>query len=400
MPNLPSLKCCGCTSCVQTCPKNAISLFVNDEGFLYPQVDNALCVECKLCEKRCPVLLFENKNSFSKKEAFAAICNDENLRMKSSSGGMFTLLAEKIIKEGGIVFGAEFDKDFSVKHSWTDCVEGVERFRTSKYLQSRIENTFAECKDFLESGKKVLFSGTPCQIAGLKIFLNKEYENLFTVDFICHGVPSPALWQKYIKYREKKSASRTVKTSFRQKNFGWKMYSLSFTFVNDSEYIKKLSGDKYLQLFLHDNALRESCYSCSARGDNNPADITIADFWGIENVLPDFFDDKGTSFVIIQNKKGKDFFDSVKNLCRFKEVDFNEAVKFNPQYYKSPVRSKKRNTFYKNFEKSSIDTLYRKYGRESFFVRTKHFIKRCIKFCLIKIIGKEKFYKLIHKEAR
>ncbi len=400
MPNLPSLKCCGCTSCVQTCPKNAISLFVNDEGFLYPQVDNVLCVECKLCEKRCPVLLFENKNSFSKKEAFAAICNDENLRMKSSSGGAFTLLAEKIIGEGGIVFGAEFDKDFSVKHNWTDCVEGLERFRTSKYLQSRIENTFAECKDFLESGKKVLFSGTPCQIAGLKTFLNKEYENLFTVDFICHGVPSPALWQKYIKYREKKSASRTVKTAFRRKNDGWKLFSLSFTFANDSEYSQNFSKDKYLQLFLHDKGLRESCYKCSARGDNNPADITIADFWGIEKVLPDFFDNKGTSLVIVQNKKGKDFFDSVKDLCRFKEVDFNEAVKFNPQYYKSPVRSKKRNSFYKNFEKSSINTLYRKYGRESFFVRTKHFIKRCIKFCLIKIIGKEKFNKLIHKEAR
>ncbi len=394
MPGLDFIKCSGCGACAQICPKSAISMKPNNEGFLYPEVDSNLCVECKLCEKTCPVLNVKSSAGFSERKTYAAICNDEKLRMKSSSGGMFTILAEKVINDGGVVFGAEFDSDFSVKHGWTDCVEGLERFRGSKYLQSRTENTFFECRKFLEDGRKVLYTGTPCQIAGLKSFLKKEYENLFTVDLICHGVPSPALWQKYIKFREKKSASRIVKTAFRQKNEGWKLFSLSFTFANDSEFSLPMSKDKYLCLFLKDNALRESCYRCQFRGDNHKSDLTVADFWGIENVLPDFFDDRGTSLVIIQNIRGESFFDGVKDLCRYKEVDFNEAIKSNPSYLKSSERSKKRDSFYKNFEKTSIDTLYKKYARDSFYKRAKNFVKRCIKFCLVKTIGEENFVKL------
>ncbi len=400
MPNLDFIKCSGCGACAQICPKSAISMATNNEGFLYPKVDSNLCVECKLCEKTCPVLNVKSSTDFIERKSYAAICNDENLRMESSSGGIFTLLAEKVINDGGVVFGAEFDSDFSVKHGWTDSVEGLKRFRGSKYLQSRTENTFFECKKFLESGRKVLYTGTPCQIAGLKSFLRKKYENLFTVELICHGVPSPALWQKYIKFREKKSASRIVKTAFRRKNAGWKLFSLSFTFANDSEFSLPMSKDKYLCLFLKDNALRESCYHCQFRKDNHKADITIADFWGIENVLPEFFDDKGTSLVITQNKKGNELFDSVKDLCRYKEVDFNEAIKSNPPYLKSSVRSKKRDRFYKNFEKTSIDTLYKKYGRDSFCRRAKNFIKRCIKFCLVKTIGEENFTKLKTRRTR
>lgn len=400
MPNLPLEKCCGCGACVQICPKSAIFMKANSEGFLYPQVDSNLCVECKLCEKTCPVLNVKSSTNFIERKSYAAICNDENLRMESSSGGMFTLLAEKIINDGGVVFGAEFDSDFSVKHDWTDSCEGLKRFRGSKYLQSRTENTFSECKKFLESGRKVLYTGTPCQVAGLKSFLRKEYENLFTVELICHGVPSPALWQKYIKFREKKSASRIVKTAFRRKNDGWKLFSLSFTFANDSEFSQPMSKDEYLRLFLKDNALRESCYQCSFRKDSHMADITIADFWGIENVLPEFFDDRGTSLVITQNKKGNEFFESVKDLCRYKEVDFNEGIKSNPPYLKSSVRSKKRDSFYKNFEKSSIETLYKKYGQDSFSVRTKNFVKRCVKFCLVKTIGEENFTKLKARRTR
>lgn len=394
MPDLDFLKCTGCGACTQICPKCAISMQSNNEGFLYPQVDSNLCVECKLCEKTCPVLDAKSSTCVSERKSYAAICKDEKLRMVSSSGGMFTLLAEKIINDGGVVFGAEFDSDFSAKHGWTDSVKGLERFRGSKYLQSRTENTFLECKKFLEDGRKVLYTGTPCQIAGLKSFLKKEYENLFTVELICHGVPSPALWQKYIKFREKKSASRIVKTAFRRKNDGWKLNSLSFTFANDSEFSQPMSKDEYLRLFLKDNALRESCYQCQFRKDERKADITIADFWGIENVLPEFFDDKGTSLVIIQTEKGNDFFAGVKDLCRYKEVDFYEGIKSNPPYLKSSVRSKKRDSFYKNFENASIDTLFKKYGRDSFSVRTKNFVKRCIKFCLVKTIGEENFTKL------
>lgn len=391
MSNLPLIKCTGCGACVQLCPEKALSLSENYEGFLYPKTEDSLCVNCGLCEKCCPVSKTENSGEcFSERKAFACIASDEKVREESSSGGMFTVLAEKIIKDGGIVFGAEFDTDFSVKFGWTESIEGLERFRTSKYLQARTENTFCECKKFLEDGRKVLFAGTPCQIAGLKGFLKKEYENLYAVDFICHGVPSPALWQKYIKYREKKSASQTVKTVFRRKDDGWKLYSLSFTFANDSEYRVSLTKDKYLQLFLKDNSLRESCYACLFRGDNHRSDLTIADFWGIEKIRPDYFDDRGTSLLIVQNEKGKEFFDSCKDEFKYTEVDFFKSVSFNPAYFKSPGRKNKRSSFYKNFEERGIDYLFRKYGRESLFSRFKCFVKRCLRF------GKKSF----HKTAR
>ena len=215
MPEIPLIKCTGCGACVHLCTKQAISLSENQEGFLYPKVDDNLCVNCGLCEKNCPVNQSgKTAEKFSVRKAFACIVNDEKIREKSSSGGMFTVLAEKIIEEGGIVFGAEFDEDFSVKFGWTDSVEGLGRFRGSKYLQARTEDSFSECKKFLEDGRKVLFSGTPCQVAGLKAFLKKDYENLYTVDFICHGVPSAELWQKYVKYREKKIRFADSENSF------------------------------------------------------------------------------------------------------------------------------------------------------------------------------------------
>ena len=381
MAELSVIKCSGCGACVQLCPKKAVSLCANFEGFLYPKIDGFLCVNCGLCEKNCPVNQGGNDaENFSEKNTFACMADDEKIREESSSGGMFSVFAEKIIENGGIVFGAEFDEDFSVKLGWTDSVEKLERFCGSKYLQARTENSFSECKKFLDDGLKVLFTGTPCQIAGLKAFLKTDYENLYTVDFICHGVPSAELWQKYVKYREKKSASRTVKTAFRRKNDGWKLYSLSFTFANDSEYRQPLTKDKYLQIFLKDNALRESCYRCSFRGDNHKSDLTIADFWGIEALCPDFFDDRGTSLLIVQNEKGKEFFDSCKDRFRSRETDFFKAVSFNPAYFKSPARKDKRNFFYKDFENRGIDYLYRRFGRETCFFRIKHFVKRCLRF--------------------
>lgn len=397
MPNLPQKKCSGCGACVQVCPRTALLLKPNYEGFLYPAVDSSVCVECRICEKTCPVLSENKSEKFSQRKSYAAFCNDEKIRFESSSGGLFSVLAGKIAGDGGIVFGAEFDSDFSVKLGFADSRQDISRFTGSKYVQARTEQTFKQCRNFLEEGKKVLYTGTPCQIAGLKSFLRKEYENLFTVDVICHGTPSPELWQKYIKYREKKSASRTVKTAFRRKNDGWKQYSLSFTFANDSEYCRSLGRDKYLQLFLKDNALRESCYDCSFRGDNHKSDITLADFWGIENILPEFFDDKGTSLVIIQNEKGKNLLESVKNDLRLERTDFYKSVSFNPSYFKSVKRSKRRDLFYKNFNKHGIDYLYRRFAKESLLHRTKLFIKRAVLFCAKKLIGKENASKLKQK---
>ena len=367
--------CCGCTACEHICPKKAISMKADALGFLYPEIDQGKCVDCGLCAKMCPA----NKKASAEngiRTAYALINNDENVRMESSSGGAFALLAEKIINDGGVVFGAKFDGEFNVVHDFTEAKEGLSEFRGSKYIQSHMNDCFSKCKEFLETGRRVLFTGTPCQCAGLRSFLNKNYENLTAVDFICHGVPSPALWQKYKNYREKNSASRVVKTAFRRKSCGWKQYSLQFTFANCSEYCQPLNKDEYLQMFLHDTAMRESCYKCFAKGKKRYSDITVADLWGVENISSDYFDDKGTSLVCVNSERGARLFESVKSGCRFKEIDIDEAIRFNSSMIKSVSRTRKRDSLERDLQKMDIDSLYRKYGSDGLLLRTRRLLGR------------------------
>ena len=373
--------CNGCHTCYSVCPKQSIRMISNSEGFLYPQIDESLCLKCGLCEKKCPVL-----NPLQKEDedtlAYAVINNNEKIRLESSSGGVFTALAENVIRQDGIVFGAKFDSDFNVIHGYTDTVEGLADFRGSKYVQSTIGDSYKDCKRFLEEGRNVLFSGTPCQIAGLKSFLAKDYENLLLVDIICHGVPSPLLWNEYKKYHEKKSASKIVKIAFRRKNDGWKQYSLAVTFGNASEYCQTLRQDAYLKLFLKDVCLRESCYGCKYKTEKRVSDITIADFWGVQNEYPELDDDKGTSFVITHSEKGNI---SVEKLveCTVKKVPSEKGVKYNPSYVRSVSKSRKRSSFFYDLNmfaegKFSLDKLVKKYTVDGFCVKGYRFIRRCL----------------------
>ena len=189
-------QCCGCEACVQRCPKQCITLHEDNEGFLYPLVDQTVCVDCKLCENVCPVLTpYADRKPL---QVLAAINIDEKIRMESSSGGIFTLLAESIIKEGGVVFGARFDDEWQVMLDFTESIDGLAAFRGSKYVQARTKSTYKQCEKFLKEDRKVLFTGTPCQIAGLHHYLRKDYNNLITCDFVCHGVPSPKVWRMYL----------------------------------------------------------------------------------------------------------------------------------------------------------------------------------------------------------
>ena len=373
--------CSGCHTCYSLCPKQAIKMISNEEGFLYPQINNDLCIHCGLCEKKCPVLNPLQKDD-EQTLAYAVINNNEKIRLESSSGGVFTSLAENVIKKNGIVFGAKFDSDFNVIHRFTDSLEGLAEFRGSKYVQSTIGDSFKECKNFLDEGRQVLFSGTPCQIAGLKSFLGKNYDNLLSVDFICHGVPSPLLWAEYKKSLEKKFASRIVKTAFRRKDYGWKQFSLAVTFGNASEYCNTLRQDSYLKLFLKDVCLRDSCYNCKYKTEKRISDITIADFWGIQNEYPELDDDKGTSFVISHSDKGKKIIDNLTN-CSLKQIPLEKGVKYNPSYVRSVVRPKKRNTFFLDLEKYlqnkfSLEKLVKKYTVDSLFVRGYRFLRRVL----------------------
>ena len=379
-----TFECTGCHACFSICPKSAIALRPNKEGFPCPKIDDAKCIKCGLCETACPRLNPLKKDCEDTK-AFAAINKDENIRLESSSGGIFTALAEKIIEEGGIVFGAKFTDNFSVAHGFAKTTEGLADFRGSKYLQSIIGNSYKDCEHFLDEGRKVLFSGTPCQIQGLKKYLGRKYENLLTVDFICHGVPSPLLWQKYIDYRVGKFRAKRgdiVNSAFRRKNDGWKLYSLAFTFVNAGEYRATLNKDPYMQIFLRDIALRESCYNCFSRGIARPSDITLADFWGVQNVLPAMDDNKGTSLVFAHSKKGSDLIDSTKNTCTFKEIKVEDGIKYNAASIESPKRPKQRLCFYVDLGELPFDKIVKKYAGAPLYLHS----YRCIRRGMVKIL--------------
>lgn len=349
--------CSGCYACSNVCPKNCIQMISDEEGFWYPQIDNKKCIDCGQCEKVCPIIHKWQPDYSCTTTAMAAINLNEEIRLKSSSGGIFTLIAEKIIKQGGVVFGAAFADDFrTVNHICVDNTEDLDKLRGSKYVQSKIGDTYKQAKEFLDSGRMVLFTGTPCQIGGLYSYLRKPYENLFTQDIICHGVPSSMVWEKYIDEREKKSASKTQRMFFRHKKYGWKTYAVLFEFSNNTAYVKNLHEDPYMKAFLKDLCLRPSCYSCSFKSLKRQADFTLADFWGIQNVLPEMDDDKGTSLVIVHSDKSKTILETIENQTKLKVIDTSIAEKYNPSLIRSVAQNKKRDAFlhdvkYKDFEK-------------------------------------------------
>ena len=369
--------CSGCHACYSICPKFAISMKKNSEGFLYPSIDNNKCIKCFKCEAICPVLNLVVKE-YEETKAFAVINKDEEIRLESSSGGVFSLLAEKIIAEGGIVFGARFADDFSVIHSFTDDVKALFAFRGSKYLQSSIGDCYKKCKSFLDNGKIVLFSGSPCQIVGLKKYLNKDYDNLFTVDFICHGVPSPVLWKKYLGYRERKSKAKIENVFFRDKKCGWKLFSLSIKFEDGEDYTVSLKKDPYMQLFLKNVCLRDSCYDCKCKSVKRISDITLADFWGIKNVLSEFDDDKGTSFVIVHSSKGKQILEFLLNKMQIKEINLLDGIRYNQSIYKSVKRPLLRNRFYNDLNKYPFEKIIKKYAETKIIERLYKVVRRCL----------------------
>lgn len=395
-----SKDCCGCNACAQRCPKHCITLQEDHEGFLYPKVDTNLCIECGLCEKVCPTI-----NPGIEKEpleVYAAINPNESIRAESSSGGIFSLLAKKIIQENGIIFGARFNDNWEVIHDYTETLEGLTAFRGSKYVQSQIGNNFQKAETFLKTGRKVLFSGTPCQIAGLKRYLRKEYDNLITVDFICHGVPSPKVWRTYLNEicenlvletknasfltnKEKKSYIRSI--NFRDKNLGWKNFSFSLkmcsTSTQDSEKSVELCEpfykNSFMKGFLNDLTLRPSCYQCPCKPNKYKSDFTIADFWGIQYLLPDMDDDKGTSLIFINTNQGKLIYD--KLIINSKQISYTDVLPYNKGL--NPILNipTARKKFFDSLNtRQSICTIIEKAVIPSFIKRIKQRIKKFLRF--------------------
>lgn len=344
--------CCGCSACASICPKQCIVMVKDNEGFLYPKVDENTCVNCGLCEKVCNEL-----HPFDKREplkVLAAINKDEEIRLKSSSGGIFYILAEKTIKDGGVVFGARFDENWQVFIDYAEDMKGVEAFMGSKYVQARVANAYKDAKRFLAEGRKVLFSGTPCQIAGLRKFLRKPYDNLLTVDFICHGTPSPKVWGMYLDEVIKRGCCISS-IEFRNKKEGWKNFSFNLRYNEDDNTISMLSPfsqNLYMKAFLQNIILRPSCYDCKAKGCSSQSDVTIADFWGIETVFPDMDDDKGTGLVFINTDKGHEAFDFSQ--VNVKETTYERIKPLNSACYRSPKVHPKRKYFFNRLEKDNL----------------------------------------------
>lgn len=369
--------CCGCSACAERCPKQCIFMAEDKEGFLYPVVDSSRCISCELCKKVCPVI--NQDPAHPPIETYASKNQDDNVRLESSSGGIFSNIAKCVLDKGGVVFGAKFNDKWEVEHDYALTGQDLACLRGSKYVQSRMNDNFKKIEKFLNEGKEVLFSGTPCQIAGLRRYLRREYDNLLLVDVICHGVPSPRVWRDYLReYLLRSDAGKRKKTvlgqlslkdiiaiSFRDKSTGWKKYGFVALINSHRQGGKKSDGlissqkteillhekhydNLFMRGFLANIFLRPSCYACPAKAGKSGSDITLGDFWGISAVIPELDDDKGTSVVMVNSLKGKSYYDSLNTIrckCNYQTVN-----KYNPAIEQSVSRPSITGEFWRQYE--------------------------------------------------
>ena len=377
--------CCGCHACLNICPKNAISMKMDEKGFLYPEVNKDKCIKCCLCLKACPIISKKENNKFdSEVNAYACYNKNDEERLNSSSGGLFVLFAKEIINRNGVVFGATLDNNNKVIHDHCQKIDDLKKFMGSKYVQSTIGDSYKKVKEFLIKDKYVLFTGTPCQIEGLKKYLKRDYDKLYTQDIICHGVPSPLVWEKYKKHRKEKDNNTPKNISFRNKDDGWKLFNMKFTYEK-SCYKKNQTEDLYMKAFLKNTILRDSCYNCSFKKKNRVSDITLADYWGVENVHPELNDNKGISLLIVNSEKGNELFKNISKYLIYKKTDLNTAIKYNPSYINSVNSDPNREVFFNNLEKMDFEDLVKKYTQKNpWYRRLLGKIKRIIKKILHK----------------
>ena len=354
-------KCCGCSACAMVCPKQCIKMQSDEEGFLYPQINKTLCVNCSLCQKVCPVL---QKNKMDNNpDCYIAFSKDKNIRKNSSSGGVFTELAKKQIEKGALVYGAGFNENFEVIHKAVNSKNHLEELRGSKYVQSRMQDKYEEIKATLDRGESVYFSGTPCQVAGLYSYLGHRPENLTTQDFICHGVPSPLVWKKYLN-----TFGNVKKVEFRNKKYGWHYFALHIE-SDKKNYYKRLDEDFYLKLFLDNTILRPICYDCPIKKQGSSADITLADCWSLNRMTEKVADtDKGLSLVIANTLKGKSCLEKVKDsgdIVAF-QIDAKMAMNSQSALRESAHCNQRREQFFECFKQDEFSMIMKNWYIETF----------------------------------
>lgn len=361
-------QCCGCGACQQVCPASCIMMKEDEEGFLYPAVDVAVCVHCGLCKAVCPVLHVGEERR--PKAVYALKQRNSTVRQLSSSGGAFSLLAEPVIENGGICFGASFNERWEVVHDSADSKEKLQKLRRSKYVQSRIGMTYRQTYDLLKSGRRVLFSGTPCQIAGLMTFVRPEMrERLLTVELICHGVPSPSVWRDCVDAMTVGGEKTLSDLYFRDKCLGWRQspyYYYYYCYDNGVSFV----SDLFSRGFLENLYLRPICHVCPFRRFRSGADVTIGDFWGIENVLPEFEDRLGVSVMLVNcaEKLPPDIFKEAFVV----PVTYEEALQKNICLEKSLLPHKKRKAFFERYGHEPVLPLIQELTRKSLYRRVRH----------------------------
>jgi acetyltransferase-like isoleucine patch superfamily enzyme/coenzyme F420-reducing hydrogenase beta subunit len=358
--------CTGCSACFDVCPTKAIKLETDIEGFWYPKVDLDLCIDCGLCDKTCPELHIEELKQHGTIEipvVMASCHKDDAVRRESTSGGIFSALASQMYKEGGYVGGAVYCTDFSVKHIVSNISEDLLRIRGSKHFQSETTGLFNQIKGLLKQGEKVLVCGMPCQMAGLRLFLGKDYEKLIIVDFICLGINSPKIFHKHLESLEHQFGAKAISVQGKNKDLGWRSLAYKIKFANDKVYLRKGKDDAFTRGFVstHINC-RPTCYECKYKGFPRISDITLGDFWGIEHVDKTMDDNMGTSAVLLNSQKGIDFFHSIKDTVNAVEKSLSDLLPGNPALLRPIAKPTiNRDNFFLDVDRLPFKDVVKKY---------------------------------------
>ncbi len=380
--------CCGCNACGDVCAQRAISFKTDNEGFWYPEVDSQKCTDCHLCEKVCPIINVKElkKNDLQQSICYAAEHKNLEVVFDSTSGGMFSALADIMYKSGGYVGGAVFNEDFSVKQYISNDKEDLPRLRSSKYLQSHFDDFYKQVRVLLKAGEKVLVCGSPCQMAAMRAFLRKDYENLIIVDYICRGINSPKVWRKYLDSFEERYGSRVVYCKAKSKEYGWRNLTQKVVLANGKAYYETKDQSNFTKGYLRTNAYcRPSCYNCKFKGYPRISDITLADFWSIEKIAPSFEKNLGTSLVMINSKKGEAYFEQAQKRINFIPVTLEDAERGNGCLNSSlPAPKVDRKQFFDDLDRMTFSGLAEKYihpGEKTLRSRLKWLAKYVYRFC-------------------
>ena len=373
MPNLVSKDlCCGCSACANRCPRNAITMSPDITGFLFPVIDEEKCIHCGLCEKTCPVIECVRPQSINPR-SYIAQNKDESVRLQSTSGGMFTAIAAEIIRQGGVVFGAAFAEKYIVRHTYVETVDELAKFRNSKYVQSEIGNTYKDAEKFLKSGRLVCFSGTPCQIQGLKKYLSKDFDNLLTVDVMCRAVPSPKVFRKYLEFK-RTHFPEFDRVIFRDKKQGYSYSTLALLSGNKCLYRGGSEYDQWLRIFFKGYCNRINCHECKFQSGTRISDFTLWDCWNTQDYSHKMDDNKGTTNFIAWTEKAENLLKIIEPTLNLVEFPFEKTQKVLNRK-PLPKANYNRELFFEDVEKMEPEAFIKKYVPDTVKVYAKRMLR-------------------------